>query len=222
MRRLFLADASKSIRPLRQGELDSLCGLYAIINAVRVVLGPRQCVGYAASVSLFKVGLRSLQRSRKLLRGIGVGIDEPTLSTVCTAVIDEANRLLRTDIRLVRPPGGTAASAAAAIKFIKRQLQAGSPVLVGFEGRLDHWTLVTRYSASRLTLFDSSGLHWVPIAAVCLADDGSGKPHPITERGLIAVSMPAVRVLSGSTTSFAGDTQSKRSDVASERTAQTA
>ena len=27
--------------PFRQGELDGLCGIYAIINAIRLVLGPR-------------------------------------------------------------------------------------------------------------------------------------------------------------------------------------
>lgn len=188
-RRLRLADAARAIRPYEQGDLDSLCGLYTVINAVRVAVHPHRRISKPQSLELFVAGLRALSRSRKLLRGLTVGIDEPTLDRVCDAVIAEANRVLGVELITVRPRLDAEWSSAAALRFMRSHLRAGAPVIVGFEGQLDHWTVVVRSSATRLSFFDSSALHWVPIAAVCLVDDGSGKRHPITDNGVFAIAL---------------------------------
>lgn len=208
-RRLRLAEAARSLRPYQQGELDSLCGLYTVINAVRVAVWPRR-ISTSLSQQLFAVGLRALSRARKLMRGLTIGIDEPTLSMVCEAVIGEASHLLGTKLMTVRPVSGAGWNTARAIRFLRSQVRAGFPVIVGFEGRLDHWTLVTSHSATRLIFHDSSGLHWVAMSAVCLVDDGTNKPHPITTGGLVAlISVPP--------TSLAGAVSARRRRIPAPR-----
>jgi len=46
---LALMDARHDIKPLRQGALDSLCGVYAILNAVRLLAYPDSAYPHARS-----------------------------------------------------------------------------------------------------------------------------------------------------------------------------
>lgn len=44
---------AKAIAPYRQGDLDSLCGLYAIINASRLALSSTKCIKIAEIADFF-------------------------------------------------------------------------------------------------------------------------------------------------------------------------
>ena len=54
------------LAPYAQGELDSLCGLYSIINAIRLVLYPVAPVSAVKSRKLFETGIEFLQQNGSL------------------------------------------------------------------------------------------------------------------------------------------------------------
>ncbi len=49
-----------------------------------------------------------------------------------------------------------------AIQHIRKSLRGGSPILAGFGGTLDHYSVICGYTEHRLMLFDSSSFRWIP------------------------------------------------------------
>jgi hypothetical protein len=182
--RILLAEAARTLTPLRQGSLDSLCGLYALINAVRLLLYPVQPPHHRL-VELFDVGLAELQRCRATGNGITLGIDEAEWLQVAAAVVTRANELFATDIKLKPIPVAPEREPAAVIDAIKASARRGNPAVVALDGHLDHWSVVARFTATRLILFDSWGSQWVTVASIGLAH-GRGR-HVIPSGGVITL-----------------------------------
>ena len=75
--RRCLSSAARTLRPLQQGSLDSMCGLYAVINAVQLALYPHRRLTRPELLQLFGAGLDALRRSRSLSTVLVTGMPPP-------------------------------------------------------------------------------------------------------------------------------------------------
>ena len=171
-------------RPYRQGQLDSLCGIYAIVNAVQAVLGSRQAFSQADASELFEVLMRrSSERwgeasvvveglgpaevwhlvghARRHLRtkGLGLTFDRPFRS----APIRTLPQLVRRLGTLIGP--------------------AGSGVIIcPLEGRHSHWTVLTGVLPGSLRIADSSRARRYRLSLCCI--EGQEPDNPASMRVL--------------------------------------
>ena len=168
--RFRLADAAKLLKPYEQGSLDGLCGIYSVVNAVQLVIYPERLTRGAA-LTLIETGFVELQRMRKLHTTLVSGIYLPAWRKAAAAMIHRANVLLDTHLLLEPVVLKRGSTADRAVRHIRHALWHGRPVLVQLDGALNHWTVVARYSPTRLSLFDSAGHRWVLIDNVGLAGE---------------------------------------------------
>ena len=183
-----LARAKRELQPLEQGDLDSLCGLYAVINAVRLVVSPDHILTPGMLGRLFERGLSTLSHKRKLKQTVTHGIDNALWLLMCRAVITEAETLIECRIA-IRPLIGEDRPwrTRDAVGSIKRAVRHDRPVLICLEGRLDHCSVVVGSSTTRLNLFDSAGRHWISIDSLAASDRRSLKPHWVAREGAVVV-----------------------------------
>jgi hypothetical protein len=111
---------------------------------------------------------------------VAFGLDQEAWIELGCALIDRSNELLGTSLDLRPLPLSSgrlgAPDASEAVKLLKSRVFEGYPVLCGFGGALDHYTVLVGYSERRLTLFDSSGLHWLDQRSIG-ASEYCGKRH---------------------------------------------
>lgn len=139
--------------PIRQGRLDYLCGLYAMINAIRL----------AAPAA-------TLQKQAMFEKGIEYLDDRGWLGSVLTEGMPV--RLFTSLARhLLRPTGGgilrlttpTATSTDMDPRewAILSAIAHGHPVIIAVDGPLNHYSVIQGYTPQRFHLFDSFGYRWL-------------------------------------------------------------
>ena len=146
--------------PFRQGDLDGLCGVYAIVNAMRA-LHPR--LGRAGAEALFSALVHKLLPSRQRDAPICTGLSTRDLRTL----IGVARRHLRdrhgVDIQCVglgRIAGqrGRVRQVPWLWSALTRQFENGAVAIVGLGARHNHWTVVVAVTSRTLWLADSGGM----------------------------------------------------------------
>ncbi len=183
------------IRPLLQGQLDGLCGCYAIINAIRLVLRPG---GIRFSESdcreLFYALMLEADETVGAIHATACGIDTKPFCKILKA----AERHLRDEHEIgicaapllglkERPP---VTRTLAKIGHTVRQ--PGSTVIASFEGRLDHWTVIRRVSDQWLELFDSSVFSRLSVGHCRMSYESrsrNGTEHIIHPRSIFRLSL---------------------------------
>lgn len=183
--------ASLALEPLQQGDLDSVCGVYSIINAIRICLHPDRVLGHQELRQMYRSGLGLFRQTRSLPKLLNWGMGEKAwfeltgkllkYTKITTGVALKHRHLLPKSGRLTRK---------AIWLLIERELDQGHPVLISLGGQLDHYSVVVGISAHRLYLFDSSAHKWV--ARRCLGlDERDPLPlHWITRTGLMVLKPP--------------------------------
>lgn len=152
--------AQRRLKPLRQGELDSLCGLYAILNAVRLsAAGAGRRLSWDEAADLFTSLICAAEDTAGATTVACCGIRTKVLRKLLTAAVahvsDEVGLSIKVT-RLVLPNERPSFR-----RFVQRIDQAarepGSSIVLGVEGQLNHWTTVDAVSSRSLKLFDSDG-----------------------------------------------------------------
>ena len=150
--------------PLRQGDLDGLCGVYAIINALRHLcpeLSP------ARSQALFRMLVRSIA-PRAPERAIAKFSDGLTIGAVfrlarLAAAYTERHHNGSISVSLLatrRHRGGARRWPLARYwRELATVLAGRSAVIVGLNGSQRHWSVAISISSQQLQLLDSDGLH---------------------------------------------------------------
>lgn len=189
----ILAAASK-LEPLRQGDHDNLCCLYAAINAIRLVPLPVRKLGRAQTKALFVHGARLIDQRGSLLSVLEVGMEEPLWIDLCTVLASEASRLTGVTVKLTflldtwpKP------SSRIAIDRVKRALRNEQPVLVLLLGAYDHCTVAAAITDQRFVLFDSHGFKWDSLANVGIEHSRSTRLHQVPTTSAVALSLGAKR-----------------------------
>ena len=132
------------LEPFRQGRLDGLCGVYSVINALRLAVWPAHRLSRESCKDLFRL-LTSELAARSKLHDVLTGGSRHRL---VAALLREADSWLRDEyeIRLhYRRPYRAQASVrpSAIAATLARHLATGqASVIAGLTGSIEHWTVV--------------------------------------------------------------------------------
>lgn len=180
---ISLREAAALLIPLRQGKLDNLCGLYSILNAIRLASWPTLELNHFRSRPLFDHGIAYLERKGLLRATLAGGMFETTWRGLGEALIKEAQR--REWIRLTRLPlleKVRGADLATVVAAIDHHTRGGAPVLMALHGGYNHYSVIVEVRDQRLILFDSSGYRWVSIDACEIGRGRRTKRHQLGYR----------------------------------------
>jgi hypothetical protein len=144
--------------PFQQGGLDSLCGLYSIINAERIINRSPD----AEAQLLFNDLIHFLSRRRLLARLLIEGIIHTQMLLILDKVVGK-QRISSVGVpwRGVHNPDLTS---------FWKSMQAfldGSPgraIILGLQGYHDHWTVIESITDRSIFLYDSSRIKRLPRA----------------------------------------------------------
>lgn len=153
------------IKPLRQGGLDSLCGVYAIVNAVRLALAPEDRLTRDDALALYATLTEELARLGDLhdavTDGIEAGLEWPLAKHAVRYLREEC----QIDVDVRRPfSGRKAMSLAATVKEIARMARDGTAVILEVREWGCHWTVVRGVTEKSLLLLDSAGVKTIRLA----------------------------------------------------------
>ena len=145
------------MRPFRQGDLDGLCGVYAVINSLELVGAPLRrgqlrevfqqltySLGAASLLEAMQTGMDALT----LLRAV-----ELTFGWLAATYDVRLEAALPFEARRFR-------SAAGYLRALQEQVDApGSAAVIAFKNRdTAHWSVVRRVDGADLHMRDSDGL----------------------------------------------------------------
>src|SRR5690242_7486380 len=136
------------IKPWRQGDLDALCGVYAVINALRLIAPDR--VDDRISDALFRALLRNFAAENGLFAAAVDGISDRSMGTNLTVACDLLNRRRpRIPVQWSQPIKGKRGLGLAALWSALRELlppeeQGRRALVLGWDGEDPHWTTVRK------------------------------------------------------------------------------
>lgn len=143
--------------PLVQGDLDGLCGVYAMINAIRL-LAPE--LSEDDEKSLFYVLLETLSNAGvELDEIVAFGIGKNNMRSLVSA----AREFLREycDVGLTvewLDLGGAEPRLSRIWSRLRRETEERRVAIVGLSGIHEHWTVVRRVTRKTMLLYDSDAL----------------------------------------------------------------
>ncbi|MDF2232406.1 hypothetical protein P2H44_07545 [Albimonas sp. CAU 1670] len=166
------------LRPLQQGRLDGLCGVYAIVNAVRLIVDGRSRMTLPASQDLFGTLIDILADDGKLQKAMTDGVPPKRLRKLAAAACEWVDSELGLSISTDRPFAGNRsllfAEAAATMRSELAGEQGHAAYIIG---TVEHWTVIRSVSACQIRLFDSAGMgHWT--VARCRFRSEPARPYP--------------------------------------------
>ena len=151
--------------PFRQGDLDGLCGVYAIVNAMRL-LCPK--LDRAKAERLFEALLRELPQGRTDCGPAAIchGVSRGCLRRMITVTRRQVRQEFGVAIRL-ECLGNAASRIDAPIRLewlwatLAEKFDTGAIAIVGIGGRHNHWSVAMTITPRMLWLADSSGMQAV-------------------------------------------------------------
>jgi hypothetical protein len=158
------------VAPYTQGQLDGLCGVYSIINAVRFAL-PKVAFGVRSGITrrsklpvaeaeaLFLGLLKELVRERRHADRLVHGVSPRQLAALLKVADHWLRRHRAVKLAVDRPVRGHRRDRTRTIlKRIAQHLATpGSVAIVGGNDPWQHWTVATAVTARRVYLLDSEG-----------------------------------------------------------------
>jgi hypothetical protein len=152
----YYSRANSGLLPFQQGGLDSLCGLYSIINAERIINRSSD----EDAQQLFD-GLVHFLSRRGLLRKLLIG---GIIHTEMLMILDKVvgrQRISRVSIPWRGVPNPD-------LTTFWRSMQAfldgtpGRAIILGLQGYHDHWTVIESITDRSIFLYDSSRIKRLP------------------------------------------------------------
>ncbi len=147
--------AHMPIHPRRQGELDGLCGVYSVINAVRL-LCPE--IDKCDEAALFRILINALSRRRtRLSNAVTLGLDIRTLRALARIACRHIEK--ETGIRLkVKRPRRCRYRLSGFWRLLRAEIGKGNIAIFGIWGRRAHWTVAYKITEKSIRLADSDNL----------------------------------------------------------------
>ena len=151
--------AKQAVRPLKQGDLIGICGVYAIINATKYLFPKDQIdLDDLFAFILTKIDERN---NPKLLTVILNGMSRRTLVTLYNDVLREYVFHIKKDLDLVAEKKKLESSQiGTAVQEMKEFLDRSNKdgirriIIVCIDGKISHWTCITRITDKKIELFD--------------------------------------------------------------------
>jgi hypothetical protein len=174
--------ARHHLTPFAQGKLDCLCGLYSVINAIRLLREPIDPVSHTTSRRLFEAGTASLLRRGLLDAALVDGIvirHWKQLATLLTRQASTNSLAMSVELPI---KFNRKLTAVVIERWLVDSLAEGKPVLLHLGRKHQHYTLVAGIDSQNITLFDSWGL-------VRIKRAGFVQRHDITASCLMRLSL---------------------------------
>ena len=151
--------AKQAVRPLKQGDLIGICGVYAIINAPKYLFPNDQIdLDDLFAFILTKIDERN---NPKLLTVILNGMSRRTLVTLYNDVLREYVFHIKKDLDMVAEKKKLESSQiGTAVQEMKEFLDRSNKdgirriIIVCIDGKISHWTCITRITDKKIELFD--------------------------------------------------------------------
>jgi hypothetical protein len=146
---------ASSLPPFQQGGLDSLCGLYSIVNAERFI----NRSSAESTQQLFDSIIHYLSRRRLLAKLLIGGVIHRQMLQILDDVVGDRIPNLWIPWRGVPTPE---------LDTFWRSLQSfldgtpGRAVILGLQGYHDHWTVIETISDKSISLYDSALIKRLP------------------------------------------------------------
>jgi hypothetical protein len=140
-----------TVKPLRQGELDGLCGVYSIINATQLVVGqlPKQ-----TCYDLFYESLKALEPKRPLSILVSTGINTNDIALILQKVICSRYKIQR--CKFFHTSKGVSVNRYW-IRLLRFMRGRNRSVILSVASRhWSHWTAIRSVSERRILCFDST------------------------------------------------------------------
>lgn len=164
--------SAASRTPFRQGSLDGLCGLYSIINAIKLMHGGQRI----PSKSIFKDSLRQLAEAHVLADIVVNGMQRITLSGVLKVAAQRVTLSRSWPFHGKKRP--TLAEVWSALEAHVCEEEGRVAIIVFGGERWGHWTVVRAVTPRKLVLFDSRGRSHLN-RAICTTGEPT-KTRPVT------------------------------------------
>ena len=140
------------LTPYAQGELDSLCGLYSIINAIRLVFYTVAPVSAAKSHKLFETGIEYLRQNDSLDPALVNGINIRRWKLLAALLAEQASTAKWS---IVVDATKRRASSRAIMRCIEDGIANGSAALIHLGRRHQHYSVIAGVTPHSILLFDS-------------------------------------------------------------------
>lgn len=149
----------RAVNPLKQGELDGLCGVYSIINAAKYLF-PKDKIDLE---DLFAFILTKIdeRNNPKLLTVILNGMSKKTLITLYNDVLREYIFHIDKDLDMVADKKKLESSQiVTAVKEMKEFFDRSKEdkirriIIVGIDGRINHWTCIIGIKDNQIEIYD--------------------------------------------------------------------
>jgi hypothetical protein len=191
------ARRSRLPRPRQQGDIDGLCGFYAIINALRLAFQPLGGLGVQQERLIWRSIVRAADRKYRFATVFLGGTHTYQFLDLARYAAKSASRLTGKKVVLKplfrRDVEACARSLDAVIAALKAKGHAS--ILAGLDNReLSHWTVITGVSRSTLRVLDSDGFHYLKLDGCRLDQRPRPKGNPrywVRIYGGFVVTMPA-------------------------------
>jgi hypothetical protein len=147
-----------NLPPLRQGDLDGACGLYAIANAVRNAL-PADLDHEKLCIGVFKTMLRELEREKCLAEAVVEGVMTQAISRllkVASLYLAHRHKLELTVVRPFVNIGSLELSEYMDV-LAHHLAKPGTSVIIGLDEPEDHWSVVRGLTKKEMLMVDSYG-----------------------------------------------------------------
>jgi hypothetical protein len=164
----------------QQGTLDSLCGLYAVINALRLAHRPFGPFGRERARALFAELVELTEARWGMANVIVDGYDDEQFRTLLTNGLKLARELTgRHYCQSFKAMGGFDDKRRNWLRSLERlTAHPATAVIVGIWGRMDHWSVLAGVSEQSLLFYDSDALKYLPLLRCSLT--GAGKARRST------------------------------------------
>jgi hypothetical protein len=177
-------------KPYRQGELDGLCGIYAVVNALVLLTAKAAPWTKTYSRTLFRRGVAMVNAKGDLDAVILDGMTPGRWIELVEALTAQVASDLKLDIQVDRLETGSASIRFTLVQeAVEAALARDALVLVLLDGVHQHYTVITGHTPQQFLLYDSLGLR--RLTKQLCGNERSGKRHRIASRWVVILQVTA-------------------------------
>ena len=149
-----------SLKPYRQGAFDGFCGVYSVINAMRLIARNADGFGEEFCEQLFNALIRHATLKIGVKRLIKSGTPHRLMRSFLRGSCDYVSQHRKMKPCLQRPLMRQGRLSIDNVLFIMRQKLSVQPCsfIVEIGGMHSHWTVIRGISRAQVHVFDSDGL----------------------------------------------------------------
>jgi hypothetical protein len=180
-------------RPFQQGNLDGLCGIYALINAIRLTTADHLNLSKDEWTGIFACLLTEADAHTGATNLVTGGIGLGRMMPLARHAIDHIASNHGMELTMSRPLIDLHKPSHRKLVAELRRLVKGpaSAILIGIGGHLDHWSVLRSVGDHTLGLFDSGGLRRIRIDRCRTGQEkklGTGIQHVLHPDWIICLS----------------------------------